>query len=161
MNLHEIHRGVHKHKKGRRVGRGPGSGRGKTSGRGGKGQRARAGYAALSVYQGGTMPLVRRVPKRGFGNSFALEIGAVNVAALDRAFGAGDVVNVETLRTKGLLKHRYDELKILGDGELTKSLTVATHRCSRSAREKIERAGGSVTILAGRKSAAAEAPRDA
>ena len=144
MNLNEVHTGIHKHKKVRRIGRGPGSGRGKTAARGGKGQRARAGYAALPVYQGGTMPLVRRIPKRGFTNRFALRIGTVNVADLERVFAAGDEVNPQTLREKSLLKHRYDELKILGNGQLTKSLRVSAHRFSGSAREKIEQAGGQV-----------------
>lgn len=151
MKLNEVNSGIHKHKKVRRVGRGPGSGRGKTSTRGGKGQRARAGYKALPTFQGGTTPLVRRVPKRGFHNRFALLIGAVNVADLEKSFAAGEEVNPETLRAKGLLKHRYDELKILGTGELTKSLKVAAHRFSDSAREKIEKAGGEVAVLPGRR----------
>jgi large subunit ribosomal protein L15 len=161
MKLNEVNSGIHKHKKVRRIGRGPGSGRGKTAGRGGKGQRARAGYSALPIFQGGAMPLVRRVPKRGFHNRFALRIGTVNVSDLERVFSAGDEVNSETLRAKLLLKHRYDELKILGDGELTKSLKVTAHRFSGSAREKIEKAGGEVTILPGRTAAAKEQPSEA
>lgn len=161
MRLNEVHSGIRKHKKGRRIGRGIGSGRGKTAARGGKGQSARAGYKQLPIYQGGTMPLVRRVPKRGFTNSFALQIGAVNVADLERVFAAGEEVNPQTLREKGLLKHRYDELKILGGGELTKGLQVAAHRFSGSAREKIEQAGGQVTVLPGRRPAAVEPPSDA
>jgi len=153
MNLSDVHSGIHKHKKGRRVGRGPGSGRGKTAARGHKGQRARAGYGALPIYEGGTMPLVRRVPKRGFHNRFALCTATVNVADLERVFAVGDEVNPETLRAKSLLKGRYDELKILGSGELTKSLKVAAHRFSGTAREKIEKAGGTVTVLPGRKPA--------
>ena len=156
MKLNEVHSGIHKHKKVRRIGRGPGSGRGKTATRGGKGQRARAGYKALVVFQGGTTPLVRRVPKRGFHNRFALLIGAVNVGDLEGVFAAGDVVDPATLRSKGLLKHRYDELKILGNGELTKSLKVSAHRFSGSAREKIEKAGGEVVVLPGRKPVADE-----
>ncbi len=155
MNLSDVHSGIHKHKKGRRVGRGPGSGRGKTAGRGHKGQRGRAGYAALPIYQGGTMPMVRRVPKRGFHNSFALRVAAVNLADLERVFAAGEEVNPETLRAKSLVKRRYDELKILGTGELTKSLKIAAHRFSTTAREKIEKAGGVVTVLPGRKPMAA------
>ena len=153
MNLSDVHSGIHKHKKGRRVGRGPGSGRGKTAARVHKGQRARAGYGALPIYEGGTMPLVRRVPKRGFHNRFALCTATVNVADLERVFAVGDEVNPETLRAKSLLKGRYDELKILGSGELTKSLKVAAHRFSGTAREKIEKAGGTVTVLPGRKPA--------
>lgn len=96
------------------------------------------------------MPLVRRIPKRGFNNRFALIIASINVGDLDKAFNAGDEVNPETLRARSLVKDRYDELKILGDGELTKSLTVAAHRFSQSAREKIEQAGGTVVVLSGR-----------
>jgi len=149
MKLNDVNSGIHKHKKVRRIGRGPGSGRGKTSTRGGKGQRARAGFKSLATFQGGTTPLVRRVPKRGFHNRFALLIGAVNVADLEIAFGAGEEVNPEALRSKGLLKHRYDELKILGNGELTKSLKVAAHRFSDSARAKILHAGGEIIVLPG------------
>jgi len=144
MNLSDVHSGIQKHKKGRRIGRGPGSGRGKTAGRGHKGQRSNAGYGALPIYQGGTMPLVRRVPKRGFNNSFALRVATVNLADLERVFTAGEEVNPETLRAKSLVKRRYDELKVLGFGELTKSLNVAAHRFSTAAREKIEKAGGVV-----------------
>jgi len=156
MSLNEVNSGIHKHKRVRRIGRGPGSGRGKTATRGGKGQRARAGFKTLPIFQGGTTPLVRRVPKRGFHNRFALLIGAVNVADLEIAFAAGEEVNPETLRAKGLLKHRYDELKILGTGDLTKSLKVSAHRFSGSAREKIEKAGGEVAVLPGRKPLVAE-----
>ena len=151
MNLSDVNSGIHKHKKVRRVGRGVGSGRGKTAGRGHKGQRAMAGYSALPIYQGGTTPMVRRVPKRGFHNRFALRVATVNLADLDRVFTAGEEVNPETLRAKSLVKRRYDELKILGTGELTKRLTVAAHRFSSTAREKIEKAGGAVTVLPGRK----------
>jgi len=96
------------------------------------------------------MPLVRRVPKRGFNNRFALIVGTVNVADLERAFEAGDEVTPETLRAKSLAKSRWDVLKVLGDGELTKNLTVSAHRFSESAKEKIEKAGGSVVLLAGK-----------
>jgi large subunit ribosomal protein L15 len=147
MKLNDVHQGVRKHKKSRRVGRGTGSGRGKTCGRGHKGQRSRAGWSAPPVFQGGTMPLVRRVPKRGFNNRFALQVATVNVADLERAFQDGDEVNAETLRAKSLAKGRYDVLKILGDGDLTRRLTVTAHRFSQSAREKIEKAGGLVCII--------------
>lgn len=153
MKLNEVNSGIHKHKRVKRIGRGVGSGHGKTSTRGGKGQRARAGFKALAVFQGGTTPLVRRVPKRGFTNSFAISIGAVNVDDLDKAFGAGEEVTSESLRAKGVLKGRYDELKILGNGELTKALKVVAHRFSGSAREKIEKAGGELVVLPGRRPA--------
>ena len=138
MNLNDVHRGIKKFKKRRRIGRGPGSGHGKTSGRGHKGQGSRAGSSALAIFEGGGMPLVRRIPKRGFNNKFALTVAVVNVGDLDSAFNAGDEVTLESLREKDLAKSRYDILKVLGDGELTKKLKVCGHRFSASAREKIE-----------------------
>jgi large subunit ribosomal protein L15 len=159
MNLHEVHRGIKKHKKTRRVGRGTGSGRGKTCGRGHKGQKSRAGWSSRPAFQGGTMPLVRRVPKRGFNNRFALTVVAVNVGDLERAFEAGEEVTPESLRKRALAKRRYDLLKILGDGDLTKKLKVTAHRFSKSAREKIEKAGGEVVVLSG-KTAVSEKPKD-
>jgi len=93
------------------------------------------------------MPLVRRVPKRGFNNRFALQVAAVNVGDLDRLFQDGDEVTPDVLRAKSLAKGRYDVLKILGDGELTRRLKVSAHRFSRTAREKIEQAGGEVCVL--------------
>ncbi len=147
MNLNDVHRGIKKFKKRRRIGRGPGSGHGKTSGRGHKGQGSRAGWSRHPAFQGGTMPLVRRVPKRGFNNKFALKVVAINVEDLERLFSAGDDVNPETLDRTPLLGHRYDELKVLGNGELTKKLTVSAHRFSKSAVEKIEKAGGEVVRL--------------
>lgn len=150
MKIHDVNRGIQRRKKRRRIGRGTGSGRGKTSGRGHKGQKSNPGYAALSVFQGGTMPLVRRIPKRGFTNIFALEVAAVNVADLEQRFAAGEEVTPDTLRAKSLVKSRYDELKILGNGSLTKKLRVSAHRFSASAREKIEQAGGEVVVLPGK-----------
>mgnify|MGYP003574468476 CR=1 len=150
MNLHEVHQGIKKNKRGRRIGRGTGSGYGKTAARGHKGQKSRAGYSRKPVFQGGAMPLVRRVPKRGFNNKFALTVEILNVSDLEQAFEAGDEVTFETLRAKSLAKHQFDELKILGDGELTKKLTVSAHRFSASAREKITQAGGEVIVLAGK-----------
>lgn len=150
MNVHEVNRGIHKHRRRKRIGRGPGSGQGKTAGRGHKGQRSNPGYAALPIFEGGTMPLVRRIPKRGFTNVFALEVAAVNIGDLEQLFQAGEAVTPESLRGKGLLKCRYDELKVLGDGELTKKLSVSAHRFSKSAREKIEKSGGEVIVLPGR-----------
>ena len=151
MNLDDVHRGIQKKKKRRRIGRGPGSGHGKTSGRGHKGQRSRSGWSAHPIFQGGAMPLVRRVPKRGFNNKFALSVVAVNVGDLERVFAAGEEVNPETLRQRSLAKKRYDVLKILGNGELSKKLNVTAHRFSQSAQEKIEQAGGTITILAKKK----------
>ena len=158
MSLHEINQSVTKHKRRRRIGRGIGSGHGKTSGKGHKGQKSRSGYSASPVFQGGAMPMVRRVPKRGFNNKFALTVVAVNVSDLEKAFADGDAVNPETLREKSIAKGRYDVLKILGDGELTKKLQVSAHRFSKSAREKIEKAGGQVTEI-GKASADSEEPK--
>jgi len=151
MNLEDVHRGIRKNKKRKRVGRGPGSGHGKTAGRGHKGQKSRSGWSASPIFQGGAMPLVRRVPKRGFNNKFALSVVAVNVGDLERVFEAGEDVNPETLKQRSLAKKRYDVLKILGNGELSKKLNVSAHRFSQSAQEKIEQAGGTVTVLAGKK----------
>jgi len=152
VNIEHVHSGVNKNKKRRRIGRGVGSGYGKTAGRGHKGQKSRAGWARKAVFQGGAMPLVRRVPKRGFHNRFALVVGTVNVADLERAFEPGADVTPETMRAKSLAKSRWDVLKVLGDGELSKNLKVSAHRFSESAREKIEKAGGEVVILTGRAS---------
>jgi len=151
MILNEVHRGIRSHKKRRRIGRGPGSGHGKTSGRGHKGQGSRAGSSSHPTFQGGTMPLVRRVPKRGFNNRWALRVVVVNVGQIDEAFAAGEEVSLEALAAKNLAKGRFDVLKVLGDGELTKKLKVAAHRFSKSAVEKIEKAGGELVVLPGKK----------
>ena len=147
MNVHDVNRGVHKHRLKKRLGRGPGSGQGKTAGRGHKGQFSNPGYKALSIFEGGTMPLVRRIPKRGFTNIFAPVIASVNVGDLEQLFQAGEEVTPEALRSKGLLKARYEQLKVLGDGELTKKLKVSAHRFSQSAKAKIEKAGGETVVL--------------
>ena len=150
MMIHDVHSGIRKNKKRKRIGRGPGSGHGKTSGRGHKGQKSRAGWSRQATFQGGAMPLVRRIPKRGFNNKFALKVVALNVCDLDAAFSDGEEVNPETLRERDILKQRYDVLKILGDGELTKKLAVTAHRFSKSAQEKIEKAGGSIQVRPGK-----------
>ena len=159
MSLHEVHENVEKHTRPQRKGRGIGSGKGKTAGRGHKGQKARSGYKALPIFQGTGSPLVRRIPKRGFTNIFALKIAEVNVGDLEGVFQAGDSVTPETLKEKKLLRGRYDELKVLGNGELTKKMTVSAHRFSGSAREKIEKAGGTATVLAGKNPAPAKKPK--
>ena len=150
MNLNDVHRGIQKHKKRKRIGRGPGSGHGKTATKGHKGQKARHGWSQPAVFEGGKMALVRRVPKRGFFNKFAPAVAAVNVRDLNEAFADGDEVTVEAIQKKNLAKGRFDVLKILGDGELTKKLNVTAHRFSKSAVEKIEKAGGQITILPGK-----------
>ena len=147
MNLADINRGITKHKKRKRVGRGPGSGHGKTSGRGHKGQGQLAGWSAGPIFEGGASPLIRRIPKRGFHNMFAKTVAIVNVGDLDQAFRSGDTVTAESLREKDLAKGRYDELKVLGNGELTKKLKISAHRFSASALEKIQKAGGEAVVL--------------
>jgi large subunit ribosomal protein L15 len=150
MMINDVHRGIKKYKKRRRVGRGPGSGHGKTSARGHKGQKSRAGYSRKPVFQGGAMPLVRRIPKRGFNNKFALDVAIVNVGDLQRIFDSGEEVNPQSLKEKSVAKQRFDVLKVLGDGKLTKKLKVSAHRFSKTAREQIEKAGGEVIVLPGR-----------
>jgi large subunit ribosomal protein L15 len=150
MNLNEVHRGVTTNHRRKRIGRGIGSGNGKTAGRGYKGARSRSGYSRKPVFQGGAMPLVRRIPKRGFHNKFALTVAAVNVEDLENVFEAGAEVTPDSLRESGLVKSRYDELKVLGNGELKKKLKVSAHRFSKSAEEKIRAAGGEVVVLPGR-----------
>jgi large subunit ribosomal protein L15 len=151
MNLVDVNRGIHKHKKRKRVGRGGGSGHGKTSGRGHKGQGALAGWTAPPIFEGGASPLIRRVPKRGFNNAWAKTIAAVNIGDLDAAFNSDEEVTLESLRAKHLARGRFDEVKILGEGELTKKLKVSAHRFSGSALAKIEKAGGQAIVLAGKK----------
>lgn len=151
MNLNDVNRGITKHKSRKRVGRGKGSGLGKTSGRGHKGQKARVNWSALSIFEGGQMPLVRRIPKRGFFNKFADAVTVVNVTDLEREFEAGAEVNEQSLREKRLIRGAFDQIKILGDGEITKALKVSAHRFSKSAEEKIRQAGGEVTVLPGPK----------
>lgn len=148
MNLNDVHRGIRKNRARKRLGRGTGSGQGKTAGRGHKGQNSRAGTSRLAVFQGGTMPAVRKVPKRGFNNRWAIRIAAVNVGALEERFSSGDEVTPEAISAKNLTKGRYDQMKLLGDGNLTKKLSVSAHRFSESAKEKIEKAGGKVIVLA-------------
>ena len=125
----------------KRVGRGPGSGTGKTAGRGEKGQKSRSGYSSRVGFEGGQMPLVRRLPKRGFTNIFKKEYAVVNVSDLER-FDAGATIDEGALRKAGLIKGQNDGIKILGDGKLSKKLVVNAHKFSASARKQIEAAGG-------------------
>lgn len=150
MNLNDVHRGIVKRKKRKRVGRGIGSGHGKTAGRGHKGQSSRAGYSMSATFEGGQMPLVRRIPKRGFHNAWAETVAVVNVGQLDSLFAAGEEVTLSALKAKNVAKGQFDLLKVLGDGELTKPLTIQAHRFSRTALEKIEKAGGKAVILPGK-----------
>lgn len=149
MNLSDIHTGVQGAKKTKRLGRGKGTGQGKTAGRGHKGQGSRAGCSRSPVFEGGQFPLARRVPKRGFNNKFALEVRTVNVQLLDDLFEAGEDVTPEVLAVQGIVSGRYDVLKILGDGDLVTKLRVSAHRFSKTAREKIEAAGGECVVLPG------------
>lgn len=151
MKIHDVHEGIQKFKRKKRLGRGPGSGLGKTSGRGHKGQFSRAGHSQPGNFQGGAMQMFRRIPKRGFFNKWAPKVGLVNVSDLEANFEAGEEVNSDTLRAKDLANYRYDILKVLGDGELSKSLKVSAHRFSKSAKEKIENAGGQAIELPGKK----------
>ncbi len=130
----------------RRVGRGPGSGTGKTAGRGSKGARSRSGYSLRYGFEGGQMPLIRRVPKRGFTNIFAKEVANVNVRELNR-FPEETVVTPDLLMSSGLIDKSGDRVKVLGDGELKKKLVVQAHQFSAGAKAKIEAAGGRVEVL--------------
>ena len=130
-----------------RVGRGMGSKLGKTAGAGNKGQQSRTGYSLRRGFEGGQMPLHRRIPKRGFHNPFGREFAIINVAALN-SFSKGDVVTPELLLERGILSSRRDGVKVLGDGELKVSLTVQAHAFSKSAEKKIAAAGGKTEIVA-------------
>lgn len=139
-------------KKDRRVGRGSSSGRGSTAGRGNKGQQSRSGGKVYIGFEGGQMPLFRRIAQRGFSNyPFKKEYACVNVADINAKYSDGETVNKETLAAKGLLKGVNPLVKILGNGEITKKLTVNVDKISASAKDKIEKAGGSVTLTAEKK----------
>ena len=143
-NLHPSKGSTHKKK---RVGRGPGSGLGKTAGRGEKGQKSRSGYSSKIGFEGGQMPLHRRLPKRGFTNIFKKEWIEVSLGALDQHFEANDEVTPELLHDHGLIKKAKRDVVVLGTGEVSKALRISAHRFTKSAREKIEKAGGAVTII--------------
>lgn len=134
------------HKK-KRVGRGPGSGLGKTAGRGEKGQKSRSGYSSKIGFEGGQMPLQRRLPKRGFTNIFRKRWLEVGLAALDRSFEANEEVTPDILHQRGIIKKAKHDVVVLGNGELSKPLRISAHRFTRSAREKIEKAGGTVSEI--------------
>lgn len=151
MNIHDVHQGIVKRKKRTRVGRGPGSGLGRTAGRGNKGQGQLAGWSQHPAFEGGQMPLARRVPKRGFNNMWAPKVFGVNVGDIDELFADGAEVTPEALREKHLARGVFDELKILGDGELSKKLTISAHRFSATALEKIKQAGGIAVVIPGPK----------
>ncbi len=134
------------HKK-KRVGRGPGSGLGKTAGRGHKGQKSRSGYSQKIGFEGGQMPLQRRLPKRGFTNIFKKKWLEVSLEKLEESFNAGDEITPEILHERGLIKKAKHDLVILGNGEISKALKISAHRFTKAAIEKIENAGGTVTAI--------------
>ena len=148
MNLNDVHRGIQKNRKRKRIGRGPVAGTGKTAGRGHKGHKSRSGYSRKPNFQGGAMPMFRRVPKRGFNNRWAFD----HLRGQRRPASTTHLTMVQkslwkSLAAKDLAKGTFDEVKILGDGEITKKLTVSAHRFSKSAEEKITAAGGTVNKL--------------
>ena len=147
MKLHELKNvagAVHRKK---RVGCGEGGGHGKTSGRGEKGQKSRSGYSMKIGFEGGQMPLHRRLPKRGFTNIFKKKWIEVSLAALEKQFAANDEVTPEVMHHRGIIKKAKHDIVVLGNGEVSKSLKVSAHRFTRSAREKIEKAGGTATVI--------------
>ena len=147
MKLHDLSPAAGSVKARKRIGRGPASGQGKTAGKGHKGQLARAGRGQRAGFEGGQMPLQRRVPKRGFNNIFATEMAIVNLATLEKCYNDGETVTVASLLEKGILKKTLDGVKILGRGELTKKLSVEANAFSESAKSKIEAAGGKAEVI--------------
>ncbi len=145
MKLHELSPAFGSTKEAKRIGRGHGSGNGKTAGKGHKGQKARAGHGQQPGFEGGQMPLQRRVPKRGFNNIFAKEYQVINVSALE-VFDDGAVVDATAMADKGIVKCACVPVKVLGNGELTKKLTVTAAAFSASASEKIQKVGGTVEV---------------
>jgi len=149
MYMHEITAIAGAYKKRKRVGLGKGSGHGKTCGRCHKGDGSRSGFALPLTYEGGQMPLFRRLPKRGFNNAnFTTRYEVVNVSQLERLFEDGAAVGVQELYVAGLLDSQASRVKILGDGELTKKLNVSAHKFSKSAEQKISGCGGTIKVVA-------------
>ena len=147
MNLSDLRPPVGANKKRKRVGRGPGSGNGVTAGRGEKGQKSRSGYSRKRGFEGGQMPLIRRVPKRGFHNPFRVEYETVNVSRLAEL--EGDEFTPESLLASNVVRKRTAPVKILGDGEISRKVTVSAHKFSKTAKEKIEAAGGKAIVIGG------------
>ena len=147
MKLHELEKNIGATQKRKIVGRGRGSGLGKTSGKGHKGQNARSGGGVRPVFEGGQTPLYRRLPKRGFNNAqFRVEYAVINVSDLNR-FDNGTVVSPALLKEVGLVKNQLDGIKVLGNGELTKKLTIQAHKFSKTAVEKIEKSGSKIEVM--------------
>ena len=147
MKLHELRPPEGSKKERHRVGRGHGSGWERTSGKGQKGQKSRSGGVKGPAFEGGQTPLARRIPKRGFTNRFRIEYAVVNLWQLDEKFEAGATVQLEDFYTAGLVKGKFNLVKVLGDGEVTKVLNVQAHKFSETAAEKIKSAGGSVEVI--------------
>mgnify|MGYP001229440439 CR=1 FL=1 len=147
MKLHELAPVAGSVQTGKRKGRGHGTGNGKTAGRGHKGQWARSGGGVRPGFEGGQMPLQRRVPKRGFNNIFATEYAVVNLSTLNDRFEDGATVDAQSLKDAGVIKKALDGVKVLGKGEITKAITVKVAAISESAKAKIEAAGGKVEVL--------------
>ena len=147
MKLHELSPVAGSKKEAKRIGRGHGSGQGKTAGKGHKGQKARAGKGMRLGFEGGQMPLQRRIPKRGFNNIFAKKVVSVNLGTLNSKFENGAVVDVQALADAGIVKNSFDAEKILCNGKLEKSLTVKVSAFSESAKTKIEAAGGKAEVV--------------
>lgn len=146
MKLHELSPAFGSKKESKRIGRGHGSGHGKTSGKGHKGQKARSGGGVRPGFEGGQMPLQRRIPKRGFNNIFAKKVVAINLNSLN-AFEDGAVVDAAALIEAGIVKKEFDVLKVLANGKLTKKITVKANAFSESAKQKIEEAGGKAEVI--------------
>jgi len=151
MNLEEVNEGVEINRARKRIGRGVGSKTGKTSGRGRDGHKSRSGYSRHPMFSGSDTPIYMRTPKRGFNNRFATEVVGVNVGAINGAFDEGSEITPADIRHRGLVKVRFDELKILGDGEVTKKLNLVVTRISASAKAKVEAVGGTVKIVAAKR----------
>ena len=147
MKLHELSPAEGSVKEAWRKGRGPGSGNGKTAGKGHKGQNARSGGGVRPGFEGGQLPLYRKLPKRGFHNRFGKTFAIVNIATLNDKFENGDEVDIQALLDKKIIRREEDGLKVLGNGEITKKLTVKAKKFSASAKEKIEAAGGKAEVI--------------
>jgi len=147
MNLSTLSPARGATKKRKRIGRGPGSGHGKTSGKGHKGRGARSGGNTPPGYEGGQMPLQRRLPKRGFHNLFRKTFSIVNLSQLEARFDSGATVDAAALQAQGLVRNVREKIKVLGDGTLTKALTVKADKFSAAAKQKLEAAGGSVEVV--------------
>ncbi len=145
MNLSDLHPARGSKKSRRRVGRGPGSGRGKTSGRGTKGQTSISGYSSKRGFEGGQMPLHRRLPKRGFTNIFRTEYSEVNLEKIEKI--TKKEIKLKDLKTAGIIKKESEAVKVLGRGDISSSKTVHAHKFSRSAQKKIEKAGGKAVLI--------------